>query len=138
MSNLIVLDTNVIIPLTTQPAKLSNTIKNKIYSKLDNGEVLISSITLLEIATLRLNNRLGIFEPIDKFLESIAYMRGLTVVDITPQIASQSISLGSDFPDDPADRIIASTTICYGATLLTSDAKIIDWAKHGHMKVLEV
>ncbi|MBM3580047.1 MAG: type II toxin-antitoxin system VapC family toxin, partial [Alphaproteobacteria bacterium] len=48
-----------------------------------------------------------------------------------------SVLLMDDFHGDPADRIIVATTKMLGATLLTRDKKILDWAKDGHIKCLK-
>jgi PIN domain nuclease of toxin-antitoxin system len=55
------------------------------------------------------------------FLETALAARALRVLPITPEIANLSVSLEGVVQEDPADRIIAATTLYHGATLITCD-----------------
>ena len=138
MNNPIVLDTHVLLWALLQPEELSENIKQHINLAQDNSQLFLSSISLWEIAMLKFKKRINIYEPIKDFLESIANINGLFIKDITPEIAAESVSLMDDFHGDPADRIIVATAKCYGATLLTRDQKILNWANLGHIKSLSV
>ena len=50
--------------------------------------------------------------------------RSIRVLPITPEIAAISVSLGLN--GDPADRLIAATTVHHSARLLTSDHRLRD------------
>lgn len=100
-------------------------------------DTFICSISLWEIAMLRFKKRINIYEPIKEFLESITNINGLTVKDISAEIAAESIQLMDEFHGDPADRIIVATTKAYGATLLTRDQKILTWSNFGHIKSIQ-
>jgi PIN domain nuclease of toxin-antitoxin system len=52
-----------------------------------------------------------------------AFLRAITVLPITSEIARQSTEL--DFRSDPADEIIAATSIVERAPLLTRDTRIL-------------
>ncbi|HJD56338.1 MAG TPA: type II toxin-antitoxin system VapC family toxin [Rickettsia endosymbiont of Pyrocoelia pectoralis] len=134
INNNLVLDTHVLLWSLLQPEELSEEIKHKINSAQENSQLFLSSISLWEIAMLKFKKRINIYEPTKDFLESITNINGLTVKDISPEIAAESISLIDDFHGDPADRIIVATAKCLGATLLTRDQKILNWAKLGHIK----
>ena len=43
---------------------------------------------------------------------------------ITGAIALDAVRLGSSFPSDPADRIIAATARVHGHTLITADRRV--------------
>ena len=45
---------------------------------------------------------------------------------ITPAIAALVVDLPPSFHRDPGDRLIVATSVVKGATLLTSDRRIID------------
>ena len=138
MNNIIMLDTHVITWYLESDTELRPNVYDKIDDALKQGEAMISSVTLLEIAALKVKNRINIFQPTEFFLENMTNIKGLTVVNIDPKIATLSVSLPNDFHKDPADRVIVASTICNNATLITRDSKIINWAKrYGHMKVLE-
>jgi len=57
------------------------------------------------------------------FLKLILAARSIQVLPITPEIASLSISLPL-IQADPADRIIAATTVFHNAVLITADEKL--------------
>lgn len=59
-------------------------------------------------------------------MDSVAFrrsLRHLTIIPITIQIARQSTKL--DFASDPADEIIAATSVVEKIPLLTRDKKIL-------------
>lgn len=69
----------------------------------------------------RLNNQAGV--AIDEYIEDIIDALELEVLPITPQIAAlaqhEAFTHG-----DPADRLIAATTISHNAQLITADHKL--------------
>ena len=137
MSNAIVLDTHILLWSLLEPEELSKTTKQKITLAQNAGQLFICSISLWEIAMLNLKKRINIYEPVQDFLRSIAEIKGLNIVEISPEIAAESILLMDNFHGDPADRIIAASAKIKGATLLTRDKKILNWAKSGHIKFLK-
>ena len=138
MNNPIVLDTHVLLWALLKSEELSEDAKQQINLAQEISQLLLSSISLWEIAMLKFKKRINIYEPIKDFLESIANINGLFIKDISPEIAAESISLMDDFHGDPADRIIVATAKCYGATLFTRDQKILTWANLGHIKSLSI
>ena len=52
MSGLILLDTHIAVWYLTEPHRLSSTVKDKMHSARDAGNLIISSITLWEVAML--------------------------------------------------------------------------------------
>lgn len=44
-----------------------------------------------------------------------------------PAIAVKATQFGNDFPGDPADRIIAATSILESAAVITKDSRIRDY-----------
>jgi PIN domain nuclease of toxin-antitoxin system len=137
MNNPVVIDTHILLWSLLKPEELSQETKQHIISAQDHGQLFICSISLWEIAMLKSKKRINIYEPIKDFLGSIANTTGVSVKDISPEIAAESIMLMDDFHGDPADRIIAATTKIHGATLLTRDQKILTWASLGHIKSIQ-
>lgn len=138
MSNLIVLDTHVLLWSLLEPDQISREIKQEISLAQEDNNLVICSISLWEIAMLNFKKRINIYEPVKDFLKSITNINGLAVQDISSEVAAESVLLMDDFHGDPADRIIVATTKIKGATLITRDQKILDWAKLGHIKSLEM
>ncbi|HVF46756.1 MAG TPA: type II toxin-antitoxin system VapC family toxin [Pyrinomonadaceae bacterium] len=86
----------------------------------DKESLVVSDIVLWEIAMLVRHGRL------DLDLDSVEFRRSLRyfmIVPITLEIARQSTAL--DFRSDPADEIIAATSIVERIPLLTRDRKIL-------------
>jgi PIN domain nuclease of toxin-antitoxin system len=137
MNGPLIVDTHILVWSILQPEALTEDIHKRIALAQENNELLISSMTLWEIAMLTFKRRINIYEPIKDFLESVVSIHGLSVKDLTPEIAAESILLADNFHGDPADRIIAATTKVYGATLITRDHDILAWAKLGHVKFLQ-
>ncbi|MCO6429705.1 MAG: type II toxin-antitoxin system VapC family toxin [Deltaproteobacteria bacterium] len=80
----------------------------------------VSSIVLWEIAKLKSLGR------VDLELDSIEFSRAIAQVatlPITLAIAAKSTEL--DFVSDPADEIIAATSIVHKVPLLTRDKRIL-------------
>ena len=136
MNNPILLDTHVLLWSLIQPEEIPTNIQQEILLAQENSQLLICSISLWEIAMLKFKKRINVYEPIKDFLDAIAKIDGLLIKDISPEIAAESISLIDDFHGDPADRIIVATARCLGATLLSRDQKILNWANLGHLKSL--
>jgi PIN domain nuclease of toxin-antitoxin system len=82
-------------------------------------ELAISDIVLWEIAKLIQKGRvdLDVDDP-----DYQRWLRSLTILPITPEIAWRSTHL--DFLSDPADEIIAATSIVKNIPLLTRDRQI--------------
>lgn len=137
MINPIVLDTHVLLWSLLQPEELPEDIKQCITVAQENSQLLVCSISLWEIAMLKSKRRINIYQPMRDFLESITGIDGLSVKDISAEVAAESVQLMDDFHGDPADRIIVATAKCHGATLLTRDQKILTWASLGHIKSLQ-
>ena len=138
MNNPIVLDTHAILWALLKPEELSEEVKQEITSAQENSQLFISSISLWEIAMLKCKKRINVYEPIKDFLESISNINGLSIKDISPEIATESVSIIDEFHGDPADRIIVATAKCCGARLFTRDKKILTWANLGHIKFLPI
>ena len=78
--------------------------------------------------------RVNVCSTIEELLEKISNISGLNIQDINYKIASLSSSL-NNFHGDPADRIITSIAKKLAATLVTGDAKIVEWTKNGYIRV---
>lgn len=136
--NLLLLDTHVIVWSLMQPNELSDSIIKTINSAQENGNLLLSSISLWEIAMLKAKKRINIYQPIKEFLKTIVDIDGMNIVDLSSGIAAESTLLVDDFHGDPADRIIAATAIETGAIILTRDSKILSWANLGNVRAIKV
>jgi PIN domain nuclease of toxin-antitoxin system len=123
-SQVILLDTHVVLWVTTEPAKLSGKAKSAIEDARKNGDGLaISDITLLELATLASKGciRLGI--SLESFLQEVEAR--FVVLPISGRACARAMELPTAYPKDPADRIIGATALVEGLSLITADREIL-------------
>jgi PIN domain nuclease of toxin-antitoxin system len=90
------------------------------------ASVAVSAISLWEIAKLVERGRLTLSQSLDECLAQIESSAFFDVLPLTGRIAAESTRLGSAFPHDPADQLIAATARCHGLTLLTADERIVE------------
>jgi PIN domain nuclease of toxin-antitoxin system len=131
MNDLLFLDTHILLWAVLKPEELSPDIKDCIGLAQEHKNLCFCSISLWEIAMLQFKKRIHIYETIQEFLYSITHIAGLSIQDISPEIAAESVLLMDNFHGDPADRLIVATTKVRGATLITRDQNILKWAKSG-------
>jgi len=119
----ILLDTNVVLWLISDPAQLSKPARQAIADARQNGEALaISGMTLLELATLSTKGRIRIKGSLESVLDELE--THFTVLPITARACARIPSLPVSYPKDPADRIIGATAVVEKLTLLTADRDI--------------
>lgn len=107
------LDTHIVVSL------LSRSLSDGEYRRLADEEVAVSDIVLWELAMLSSRGRISL-DLEDPAFHS--FIEGSKVFPITMQIARQATRL--DFTSDPADAIIAATSIVEKIPLLTRDKRI--------------
>lgn len=88
--------------------------------------MLISDISLWEVATLVSLGRLELSVPLREWLEAAAAPPLVQRCPISPAVAAAVAELPDDFHRDPADRVIVASARVHGATLLTRDKRIVD------------
>lgn len=87
----------------------------------------LAAISLKEAAWHLAHGRIRVnedFGPWTLWLRRAASSPHLEVLPLTVDVAIESERLGSSFPLDPADRLIAATARVHDLTLITSDAAI--------------
>ena len=123
MQTQIICDTHILIFWQDDPVRLSASAGNAIETGLKNKTLACSDISLWEIAMLFHSGRLrDDISPV-QYMSDLCLALSLTVLPITPDIAS--LSQGNFFlHKDPADRLIAATAMHHNASLVTADKKI--------------
>jgi PIN domain nuclease of toxin-antitoxin system len=136
-SVLILLDTHVVIWLGLEPARLSKSARTAIDKSRQEGTGLaVSGITLLEITLLSGKKRVSFIPGLEAFLTDIESR--FIVLPISARICVRSSSLPLSHPNDPVDRIIASTALAEGLTLITADREIRKSGPGSHHLVIPV
>lgn len=121
------LDTHVLVRWLLDDRKLARQ-HARILERCERAgqQVGVSAMSLWEIAKLVERGRLEMMQTVDESLADLEASPMFEILPITARIAVESTRLGSDFPGDPVDQIIAATARCHGLVLLTSDQRILD------------
>jgi PIN domain nuclease of toxin-antitoxin system len=119
------LDTHVLLWWFGQDSRLSPRQREILAEAAEEEPLLVSGITLWEIATLSNLGRVELDLPLRDWLEQAVARPLVQLVSITPAIAAEVAALPDSFHRDPADRILVASARVLGATLLTQDRGII-------------
>ena len=75
------------------------------------------------------------FDPLDFFNRFIA-TAGVSICTVSPEILVRSSMLPDFAHRDPMDCILVATARIKDYTIVTSDRKILDYGRRGHVKTL--
>ena len=95
------------------------------------GQCMIASISLWEIAMLESKGRLRLRPSTEAWIQS-NLKPPMMLEQRSPAIAIESSRL-TEFHGDPADRIIVATAYVLGVPLITADEKIWKWNQNSHL-----
>ena len=121
---MITMDTCAIIWDALEPGKLSAKAKKAIKKADDNNALIMCDISIWEISMLVKRKRIEVDETPANLLRLILSSRNYTVVNISPEIAELSVNLDDSINSDPADRLIAATSILKQAPVVTADKNL--------------
>lgn len=122
------LDTHVLIWWLNDRSRLSSAQQGVVESVGPETPLLVSDISLWEVATLYGLGRIRLSVPLRVWLDKAAAPPLVRRHGISPAIAAELGALPDWFHRDPADRILVATARVLGATLLTRDHRIVDAA----------
>jgi PIN domain nuclease of toxin-antitoxin system len=121
----IVLDTHVIIWDALKPKMLSKQSKNAINQANERDGILFCEISLWEIAMLVKKERIFFDTSYQNFIKLVFASNNYQFQGITPEIAELSTQLPEEVNKDPADRIIAATSLIHNIPLVTKDSNLL-------------
>lgn len=121
---MILLDTHSLIWWINKSSNLSKKAKNLIDKEANSGLIMVSSMSVWEIALLIKKERLQLSMDLNSWLAQIESLPFVKFVPVDNTIAIKSVFLPGKFHADPADRIIVATAREKGAKLITGDKKI--------------
>ena len=127
---MIILDTQSLIWWIGNPKKLSKEAARAIDKATGSGKLYASSISIWEICMLVKGGRLNLTMDIADWIEKVEALPFLQFIPVDNNIALKSVFLPPPFHKDPADRIIIATALNLGATIVTSDRRILKYS-HG-------
>lgn len=126
---MIVLDTHVWLWWLHDPAQLSPTAVELIQQEQESGALILSSISIWEVAVKVQSGKLAIPMEISQWYELARSYPATVIEPLSPVDAIASTQLPGDFHNDPADRMIISLARRLGVPLVTCDRKILEY-KH--------
>ena len=119
---MILLDTHVLFWAVDDSKHLSRAAASAIRRARRQGGVAVSVISIWELASLLARWRIGRSGTLESSLKLL--LEQVIVIPITPEIAALGAQFPTDYPGDPADRIIGGTARAEGLTLVTHDERI--------------
>jgi PIN domain nuclease of toxin-antitoxin system len=120
------LDTHILIRWHERPSRLPSAVRRVISQARGGAALLVSEISLWEVATLVELRRVRLSLGLSTWLQRATAAPLVERVGITPEIAAEVAVLPASFHRDPADRLLVATARVLGATLVTEDARILD------------
>ena len=121
---MIVLDTHVLVWWVSGSGRLSVRAKRAIDQGLRRSPAVVSTISVLEIATAVRRGRLELELPVDQWLADLRALPELEFQPVSAEIAELAGSFDEATPGDPADRIIVATALTLRAKLVTADERL--------------
>lgn len=119
-------------PLRSSPARAA------LEAATEPGALRVSIISVWEVGMLEAHNRIGLPGGCEAWTRQALAAPEIALAPLTAQIALASSRLPGEIHGDPADRIIVATARALGATLVTGDRRLLDYARAGHLAALAV
>jgi PIN domain nuclease of toxin-antitoxin system len=130
---MIIIDTHVWLWLLHDPSQLSNAARAQIEIEEAQNGILVSAISVWEIAVKSSLGKLALPLPIDDWYALAKSHSGIVIEALNPEDAISSTQLPGDFHKDPADRIIVAMARRYDVPLITCDNNIL---RYPHVKTI--
>ena len=124
---MIVLDTHVWLWWLHDPGRLSPAADAVIQREQESGSIVISAISVWEVAVKVQSGKLAIPLEIHRWYELAKSYPSTVVEPLSPGDAIASTQLPGNLHKDPADRIIISLARRLAVPLLTCDRKILEY-----------
>lgn len=122
----LLLDTHILIWwVQGELGLLTDQERRVIVDEVGKHELLVSDISLWEIALLVERRRIRLSLPLRDWLEKATAPPLVQRCHLTPAVVSRTLSLPDNFHRDPADRLIVCTALVHQARLATRDHRIL-------------
>lgn len=118
------LDTHTWVWWVTEDRRLSPSAKRTIERSAARGELVLSLISVWEVAKKVEKGQLVLDRPVDQWIAQAARRPRLRLVELTQPILIESCRLPPPFHGDPADQLIVATARDHDAVIVTKDERI--------------
>src|SRR5438046_2426985 len=134
----LLLDTHVWIWIAEGlPGKLSRSCLESIRVASGEARLLVSVISIWEVANLDVKGRITLSESCLKWAYRGLHDYGIQLAEFVPEIAVDSTRLPDFQHGDPADRILVATARYRNATLVTGDRRILEYSRSLHVRAAD-
>ena len=130
---MILLDTHIGVWLVSDAQQLRPR-QRELLSQYGAAGLGVSIISCWEVAKLVEKGRLTLLQPVGEWIAAALARPHITLLSLTPEIAVDATQLPTGFHSDPADQLIVATARILGISLLTADAKILNYAHDSLLK----
>ncbi|MCT7950753.1 type II toxin-antitoxin system VapC family toxin [Ancylothrix sp. C2] len=124
---MILLDTHIWLWLLHDPSHLSVTANSAIAAEESQNGLLVSAISVWEIAVKSSLGKLTLPLPISEWYAAARTHSGIVIEPVNPLDMISSTQLPGEFHKDPADRILVAIARRYDIALVTCDEKILSY-----------
>lgn len=119
-----VLDTQAWLWWLHDPTRLTNVARERIVLEEQHGHIVVSVISVWEIATKCALGKLTLPMQLDKWFAFARSYPAIIIEPVSSEDAIKSTRLPGNFHKDPADRIIVALAMRLQSELVTSDSQI--------------
>lgn len=127
------LDTHAWVWWVTRDKRLSRSATRAIDRAQARDVLLLSLISIWEVAKKVEKGQLVLDRPVDDWLDVAAVRPGLHLAELTRPILTESCRLPQPFHGDPADQIVVATARSRDALIVTKDERI---QSYGHVRTI--
>ena len=133
---LLLLDTHIWLWDVAGARQLRPSTRASINEAAKAGLLRLSVFSLWEISTLASRRKIELGKPTTSWIDEARQKSLIVFEPLSVEIAVEANELPAGFRSDPADLIIVATARVTGATLMTRDSRILDYAAVGHLNAI--
>ena len=134
---MILLDTNALLWLAESDPRLGSTARKTIAQAAKTAKILVSAVSFWEIGLLVSKGRITLLEPLSRWADAVVARTDIMVIPVDAAIAIEAGLLPGELHGDPGDRFMIATGRLLRTPLLTSDRKILAYAKAGLVEAID-
>jgi PIN domain nuclease of toxin-antitoxin system len=97
--------------------------------------LIVSAVSVWEIGMHAARGRIQLAVPFRTWVDKALSVHGIRLATLDAAIAAESTMLPGEPQGDPADRFLIATARIHGVVLATRDARILEYAKKGFLRV---